>query len=174
FEYLECRRAPEFDKFSESGKVPTQALLDAGWWFECNHCGKKVIDEDHDDYVVDGEVVFCNASCKTSHEKDIADRNHKFELFKDKVKSMRPDLEFTEFKGGYPWITNVAKFTFQGAKYGGSAIDQEGVGHTTWRISNGDLEVWDQYESTTKREQLKISGKVEGDDLDRCLVKLGK
>lgn len=146
FEYLECRRSPEFDHFAESGKVPTQALLDASWWFECNHCGKKVIDEEHDDYVVDGEVVFCNASCKSSHEKDIDDRNHKFELFKDKVKSMRPDLEFTEFQGGYPWITNVAKFTFPGAKYGGSARDQEGDENITWHIANGDLEIWKEYE----------------------------
>lgn len=146
FECLECRRSPEFDHFVESGKVPTQALLDAGWWFECHHCGSRVIDEERDDYIVDGDSVFCNASCKSGHEKDISNRNNKFEQFKEKVQRLRPDLEFTNFQGGYPWVTNIASFTFPGAKYGGSARDQDGNGNITFHIANGDLEVWAEYE----------------------------
>ena len=26
-----CRRAPQFDQYADAGKVPVQALLDAGW-----------------------------------------------------------------------------------------------------------------------------------------------
>lgn len=156
FEYLECRRSPEFDEFASSGKVPTQALLDAGWWFECHHCGKRIPDEDFrpmENLVIKGDVVYCDENCKCGHDKEISDRDQAFNLFKDKAKALRPDLEFTEFQGGYPWITNVAKFTFPGAKYGGSARDQNGDGNIEFFISNGDLEAWKQYEATRGNDQ---------------------
>ncbi|GIC29818.1 hypothetical protein VCSRO147_0623 [Vibrio cholerae] len=156
FEYLECRRSPEFDEYAESGKVPTKALLDAGWWFECHHCGKRIPDEDFrpiEDLVIKGDAVYCDENCKRGHDKEISDRDQAFNLFKDKVKALRPDLEFTEFQGGYPWITNVAKFTFPGAKYGGSARDQNGDGNIEFFISNGDLEAWKQYEATRGNDQ---------------------
>lgn len=157
FEYLECRRSPEFDHFTESGKVPTQALLDAGWWFECHHCGKRVPDEDFrpiEGLVIKGDAVYCNEKCKHGHDKEVSDRDLKFEEFKDKVKSMRPDLEFTEFQGGYPWITNVAKFTFPGAKYGGSVRDDKGDGNIELFVAGGDMDAWNTYEESRKGKAL--------------------
>jgi len=157
FEDLECKRSPEFDHFAEAGKVPTKALLDADWWFECHHCGKRIPDEDFrpmENLVIDGDRVYCNEKCKCGHDKEVSDRNHKFELFKDKVKALRPDLEFTEFQGGHPWITNVAKFTFPGAKYGGSARDHKGDGNIEFFIAGGDMDAWDQYEDQRKGKTL--------------------
>lgn len=157
FESLECGRSPEFDEFAEAGKVPTQALLDAGWWFECDHCGERVPDEDYrpmENLVIDGDRVYCNEKCKCGHDKEVSDRNHKFEQFKNKVKSLRPDLEFTEFQGGYPWITNVAKFTFPEAKYGGSARDEKGDGNIAFFVAGGDMDAWEQYEEQRKGKTL--------------------
>lgn len=149
FDYLDCNRSPEFDQFAKDKKVPTKALLEAGWWFECHKCGKKLPDEDFnpiEELAIDGDFVFCNSDCKNKHEKDVNERNERFESFKKKVQSLRPDLEFTSFKGGYPWITMVANFTFPGAKYGGSVRDQNGDGGITWFITNADKSVWDEYE----------------------------
>jgi len=43
-----CRRAPQFDRYAELGAVPPLVLIDAGWRFECDHCGR-AIDLDADD-----------------------------------------------------------------------------------------------------------------------------
>ncbi|MGL4223862.1 MAG: hypothetical protein ACRCSE_01765 [Vibrio sp.] len=156
FDWLVCNRSPEFDEYAESGKVPTKALIDAGWWFECGHCGKQIPDEDEapvEELEIDGDWVYCNSSCKCAREKEISERNENFDKFKEKVQKLRPDINFTDFKGGHPWITNIAKFTFPGAKYGGSARDQNGDGNIEFFISNGDLEAWNQYEATRGNDQ---------------------
>lgn len=164
FDCLDCYRSPEFDHFAEAGKVPTKALLDSGWWFECGHCGNKIPDEDDapiENIEIDGDWVYCNASCKNDREKEISERNDKFEQFKEKVKNLRPDLKFTSFQGGYPWITNVAKFTFEGAKYGGSVRDQNGDGNITFHVSNGDIEAWDIYEESRKQKKRRATDEKE-------------
>ncbi|MFM2589428.1 hypothetical protein [Vibrio sp. TBV020] len=157
FDYLDCRRSPEFDYFAKEGSVPTKALLEAGWWFECHHCQKKLPDEDFhpwEDLAIDGDFVFCDHNCKSQHEKEVNNRNAGFEEFKQKVQSLRPDLEFTKFQGGYPWISMVANFTFPGAKYGGSVRDQHGDGTISWHIANGDLEIWKEYEANFDNQEI--------------------
>lgn len=156
FDYLECSRSPEFDHFAEEGSVPTKALLEAGWWFECHHCHKKLPDEDFrplENVAIDGDFVYCDDNCKSLHEKEVKKRNEQFEEFKQKVQAKRPDLEFTKFQGGYPWITMVAHFTFPGAKYGGSARDQQGDGNITWHVANGDMEIWKEYEASLDKQE---------------------
>lgn len=63
-----CVRAPEFDAYADTGKVPPLVAIAHGWWFECDYCGHKV-DEDAEGPdgeelhpVADGQRVYCNAS----------------------------------------------------------------------------------------------------------------
>lgn len=164
FESVECTRASKFDQYADFGKVPTIALLEAGWWFECHHCGHRVCDDDSrdedeitpvDQVVVEGDAVYCNQSCKNGHDKERDDKNTSFISFKQAVQEKRPDLKFTKFQGGYPWITMVAEFTFPGAKFGGSARDQNGDGKITWHIANGDIEAWNEYEKSMGRGEVE-------------------
>ncbi|MBE4178030.1 hypothetical protein HJ095_23190 [Vibrio parahaemolyticus] len=158
FEYVECDRAPQFDHYADKGHVPPMALLEAGWWFECHHCGHQVMSDGRDEeedtpldkVVTVGQAVYCNQKCKNGHELEKSKREQAFNRFKKLVKEKRPDLNFTEFEGGWPRITMIAKFTFPGSKYGGSARDQNGNGEITWYISNGDQEAWDKYEESRK------------------------
>lgn len=48
-----CRRAPHFDDYAP-GPVPLAALIDAGWWHECSHCGCR-FDSDGRRYEEEGE-----------------------------------------------------------------------------------------------------------------------
>src|SRR5215813_9884782 len=59
FESVEsCRRVPQFDQYRWSKKVPTIALLEAGWWLTCRHTDQRVtIDENPDLYISDSDEV---------------------------------------------------------------------------------------------------------------------
>lgn len=48
YEYTELRvkRAPDFDKYAESKKVPIQELLNMSWYFCCCECLKEHLDQD--------------------------------------------------------------------------------------------------------------------------------
>lgn len=85
-------RFEEFDKFAEQGWVPVRELLSAGWWFECEHCYRRVsecgigeddFEEDFDNEVggdastsnpyfqspvVVGERVYCCTRCKLADD----------------------------------------------------------------------------------------------------------
>lgn len=65
FEYVECHRSPEFDRFTDQGYVPRAALLEAGWWQTCHapRCEKR-IDGGEDKYIIDEQDrVFCSHAC---------------------------------------------------------------------------------------------------------------
>jgi hypothetical protein len=53
---VECRRSAAFDQFAP-GPVPSQALWDAGWWFECDGCSSRASDGDG---TMIGERVYCD------------------------------------------------------------------------------------------------------------------
>lgn len=64
---LRATRAPEFDRYVESGSIPQTAYLDNGWSVTCQHlqCGVMVTEEDAG--VVDGQV-FCKVH---AHQKAV-------------------------------------------------------------------------------------------------------
>lgn len=154
-EGMECKRAPEYNKFAEAGVVPTIALLENGWWFECHHCGNRVEEDGENSLrtvVIDGHrTVYCDKSCKDAKDTEVARRNTLFKEFKNRLKSARPDLEFTSFTGGYPCITMTAKFMFDGAKYGGTARDDGG--ELTWFVAGGDQDAWAAYKADRETHQ---------------------
>ncbi|UVL26769.1 hypothetical protein [Pseudomonas donghuensis] len=156
FGAVSCRRAQWADQYAEQRFIPAEAYIDAGWWFDCNHCGTRCDsdasrwDEETDtdiplDLVFDGRVVYCSADCKAAHEAEVAARNAKFEAFKKRVVAVRPGVTFTEFTGGYPWCGNRAKFMFPGAQYGGSVSEAEDDTELKWYVAQGDKAAWDHF-----------------------------
>ncbi|AQS40233.1 hypothetical protein Sps_05164 [Shewanella psychrophila] len=163
FESVESSLKPEFDQYAEEGKVPTKVLLENGWWFECHHCGNKImseqIDEDSkrisiNEVIVESDTlywdsIYCDTSCYSAHQAEITAHNDKAIAFKDKVLNTRPDLSFVEFRGEYPQVYCTASFTFDGAQYGGSVACGKN-GELDWRVTAADLPAWKEYETKRK------------------------
>ncbi|RML70517.1 hypothetical protein ALQ91_100548 [Pseudomonas syringae pv. syringae] len=156
FSGVSCRRAQWADQYAGVRYIPAQAYIDAGWWFDCNHCGTRCDsdacrwDEESDtdiplDLVFDGRVVYCSAECKTGHDAEVSARNAKFEAFKAAAAAAQPGVTFTAFTGGYPYCANSGKFTFPGAQYGGSVRDAEESTELTWWICTADKDAWDRF-----------------------------
>lgn len=154
FGAVSCRRAHWADQYADQRFIPAQAYIDAGWWFDCNHCGTRCDsdasrwDEETDiplDLVFDGRVVYCSAECKAGHEREVAARNARFEEFKKRVVGARPGVTFTEFTGGYPRCGDNARFTFPGAQYGGSVSEAEDGQGLKWYVAEGDKAAWDSF-----------------------------
>lgn len=133
---VSSRRAHWADQYAELRYIPAKAYIDAGWWFDCNHCGTHCdsdasrFDEETDtdiplDLVFDGRVVYCSAEYKSSHDSEVSARNAKFEAFKAAAATAHPEVTFTGFTGGYPYCANSGKFMFPGARHGGSVSDTE-------------------------------------------------
>lgn len=154
FEYCTAKRAPQFDQYAEQNKVPQMALLEDGWWLSCHHCQHQIREEERDEdentpldqVVVIGDSVFCNQQCKESQDSEKQKSNEAFEVFKKKVQAARPDLEFTDFEGEWPWITKTACFQFPGSQYGGSVRSDDG--EIQWSVANGDKAAWQEYEQS--------------------------
>ncbi len=158
-----CRRRPWADEYATvNGGVPPLVCIEHGWWFRCMNCDCH-IDSDFEGEdeqgncvtlapVEEDDVIYCSQTCKDKRDNEKANRDLAFESFKRAVKELRPDLEFVNFQGGWPWITMTATFNFPGSKYGGSARDQNGDGEITWFIANGDLAAWDAYQASRKGE----------------------
>lgn len=81
-EVCDVRRESRFDRHSP-GPVPQMALLEAGWWFECSGCGRRVaneeVDRDDDPHplgwamepVEFGNFIYCCIQCR-EHEIDLS------------------------------------------------------------------------------------------------------
>lgn len=63
-DYIDIRvnRAPDFDKYAESKKVPIQELLNIGWWFYCSGlCSREISQDDIDAkeaFIIDDQKDF--------------------------------------------------------------------------------------------------------------------
>lgn len=79
-----CTRAPWADQYAP-GPVPFSATLEAGWWFDCQHCGVRFdVDSRHGDYdedlddertpVEDATGHYC---CQTCQMRQWAERREK-------------------------------------------------------------------------------------------------
>jgi len=73
-EVASCKRASQFDEYAP-GPVPNMVLINHGWWFECNHCGRRISDDmaqeaeddglnpDNFEAVESGSNIFCSHEC---------------------------------------------------------------------------------------------------------------
>ena len=67
---LTVHRLPEFDKY-EPGPIPHTALVEAGWWFECEHCGRH-IEECTQEKVKCDDGWCCSRKCLDKYNKNMA------------------------------------------------------------------------------------------------------
>lgn len=143
-----CKRTPGFDQYAP-GPVPAAAMIEAGWWFECHHCGQRVSsDYEYDDdgneiapgaYVTRKQQVFCCqehlARYDASTRMNQAAQNALIELVEAKfpgctVKRIHVYGDKLEASEPHHGIKCLAEFTFPGAKYGASY--HFGDGDTAW------------------------------------------
>lgn len=154
FQCVSCKRLPWADEYA--GKlIPAKAYIDNGWRVGCTNCGDMVgedsygWDDDENETphepVYRGEHVFCCMDCQATHDAKVAEQNAKFSAFEKRAREARPDLQFTSFRGKYPYRTMTGEFMFDGAKYGGSVRD-EGDGELKWFVAQGDKAQWDYLE----------------------------
>lgn len=151
-----CRRAPWADRYAGQPFIPAKAYHDNGWWVYCGHCENRVYEDAEDEdgnplaLVYDGRHAYCSQDCKDGRDKEIADHNAKGEAFKALVQALRPDLTFTKWHTGWPYVTQHADFTFPGSQYGGSVRDRGVAGEVEWSVAQGDKAAWYFYESQRK------------------------
>lgn len=69
FQYVTCRRAPEFDGYASQRKVPWRDLIEVfGWTQECSSCSRRVGTDDEHRIYGDNDNIFCNTECKQKHD----------------------------------------------------------------------------------------------------------
>jgi hypothetical protein len=170
WESVECRRAPEFDKFSP-GPVSDMVKLNHGWWLECTGCyreiaGDYVTDEDGEDHEVTpverNGHVFCTADCETADRLDRDARRAAEKVALDELRArllaLHPDVTLTgndhayvERKDGVYRPTQVMiRFRFTGCEIGDASYryDEAGEAPAIW-VCNGDKDAWAAYRGGT-------------------------
>lgn len=152
FEHADCTRAPQFDQFAPLGKVPAQALLDAGWFFYCQHCDMIARQDDDDEergpLVLVDDTVYCSQACLDKQEAIRAERDNTFAWFQAAVLKARPDLVFTAWGGGYPMLACSAHFHFPGGTYPGTVTDDGKGEGLRWSVAHADTAAWAAYEAS--------------------------
>lgn len=150
-----CRRRPEFDRYAP-GPVPAAAKIEAGWWYECFHCGRRVSNELHDDIegegldpadfsiVTHGSRVYCSHTCRAVEQAQTRGRTA--------AETALIELVETKFPGSTVAHVNVyghrltaekdhcvAYFTFPGGQH--QATYKFGEGDTAW-VSQCDADAF--------------------------------
>lgn len=151
FGSVTCNRLPWADEYA-GADIPAKAYYDNGWFVSCSNCSNIVCEDFEREYgtpqspVFSGPIAFCCQACKETHDALVAGQNAKFGAFERSVRELRPDLNYTSFRGAYPYISMTAGFMFDGAMYGGTVRDN-GDGNIKWSIAEGDKSAWIAYES---------------------------
>lgn len=143
-EDLSASRAEQYDKYADAGEVPFEVLVADGWIFVCDHCGGEIDQETDEGARRCGRLTFCSQSCQDNHAERIHEVNAEFETFKERVAARFLGLTFTDFQGGWPILTPIARFTFPGALYGGGRVRQDQDGTLQVSVATGDLPAWER------------------------------
>lgn len=146
-EDLTASRAEQYDQYAEAGEVPFEVLIENGWIFTCDHCGGEIDQETDEGSRRCGRLTFCCQRCQDNHAERVQEVNAEFEAFRGLVAARFPELTVTEFQGGWPILTPVARFTFPGALYGGGHVKQERDGTLRMSVASGDLDAWEAFRS---------------------------
>lgn len=136
-----CRRAPHLDQYAP-GPVLPMTLIEHGWRFECQHCGRRVSTDMADEIEGDGlypadfvprqagkNGVFCSESCECADHMERRGRAEAEEALREVFEAKFPGAEIVRIhcydgpklqapedprRGG---ATHVVTFTFPGSKY---------------------------------------------------------
>ena len=152
FDYVECDRARQYDKYSEQGYVPVEVLVKDGWWFECWNCST-VINECMDDFnrvVYAKHGVYCSSECQQARKDKIDNVNQEaFDFYVSLVNGWCK-WDITELYGGWPILKPSAKFTFPGAEHGGTVKigNDRGAGLMEFQVyvANCDRKAYEEWE----------------------------
>ncbi|MDH0348197.1 hypothetical protein [Aeromonas dhakensis] len=151
FDRASCTRALQFDQYAPLGKVPVQALLEAGWFFYCQHCDMTVRldgDEEHVPLVAADDTVYCSQACMDKQEAIRTELDNTFAQFQAEVMTLRPDLTFTAWHGGYPMLACRAHFHFPGCTYPGTVVGMGDGKGLRWSVAQEDTATWATYEAS--------------------------
>jgi len=163
FRSVECRRSSQFDQYYP-GPVPKKALIENGWWFECNHCGRRIEsdydDEDYDpitDSVEDGDFIYCHETCKQQEEQDRIERkkaeNSAIDIVTDRLLTRFPGavIERThayvvKIMDGFAPRQIRIYFRFPGCKIGSATFNVDGgMIEPEVRVCSGDLDAFNRW-----------------------------
>jgi hypothetical protein len=163
-----CRRLAGYDQFAP-GPVPTQTLLEDGWWFECHHCYGRVSDggEREDgtplDPVYVGQEVYCNEACRAAEAKYREDTKRiEAELIAAAtatVNSRYPGAEIgghhvfadvTSGERGPRWSVGIY-FGFPGSEHGPAHFRDGGDKGEEMYVPAGDHPAWEKYVAGLKQ-----------------------
>lgn len=155
FEYVEsCIRTPHFDKYHWTEKVSTQALLDAGWWFECSYGYGRVTEED-DYYIDDNDNIFINFDAYVARQKaHIEELNRKVNIVKE-VKNIWPLAQEIYCDGCWKGEDDkgnrryCASFKFSGNDKCGTANFV--TGEDTVMVCKKDVDEWTRFATENKK-----------------------
>lgn len=154
-----CRRAPELDCWAP-GPPPPAALIDAGWWFECACCGRRVDDETPRPAIVGG-MVYCSPWCRLDAVADRAVRTRGERAECGRLRAFAaerwPGVAFTGWEsacivpaGNGDWRCIEASLTFRypGQEHGTVLLKwKRGDGLGVLWVPAGDLPGWEAFEA---------------------------
>lgn len=158
-----CRRVPWADQYAGQPFIPAKAYHDAGWWLSCDNCLTMIYDDEEDadgkplEMVYDGQHVYCNQGCQDARINAMDESNERGDQFMRRVRELYPDLRFTSFRCGWPYVRMTAEFTFPGCLYGGSLVDREGTGELEAWICGADADAWRVYERSRQRAKQEVT-----------------
>lgn len=102
-----AKPAPEFDRHEPLGYVPSQALIESGWYLYCHECERRSDCEEDDEHegrsvghTYQGSLYFCHPECakvfRAQREREKSDR----EAFKSDLLKKYPGITIGSTSGG--------------------------------------------------------------------------
>ena len=153
FEDIEsCRLAPEFDNHAP-GPVPIAALIEAGWWYHCGGCSKKVHEDDECEdgspavpFYPDEGNVYCSRDCYDSAMAERAERKRTHDEMVEQAQAKWPGIRVV---GSWEFTNPPSmSFTFPGGEH---AVNWN-AGQTHVTLNGGDEAAWHTYRASLGRE----------------------
>lgn len=151
FESVECRRAPEFDKYSSEKMVPMQDLIARGWSFECWGCSTTVYEDAEDDegnplelYYPDDNRVYCSLQCCSEQIERKNEEKRREREVTDQALKKWPGIQITHTNGYMD--PPLVYFRFPGCKFRA----EWRLGQIFVSISAVDADAWKKFAESIK------------------------
>ena len=157
-----CLRTTWADEYAP-GPVPKLAMIDAGWWFECSGCSRRIDDESYD-YEADepiemepveyGQCIYC---CEECRQRKLAERTRVKKLEGEAREALAaialtryPNAHINsehayvvERDGWYNLHQCHVQFRFPGCRYFGAELRiDSGKSDIVLYVASGDQAAW--------------------------------
>ncbi len=162
-------RSPEFDGYAP-GPVPPLARIEHGWWYDCQHCGRRVTnsmyedlqdeDLDPDDFqiLVRGHTVYCSHACGAKADAEARAKDAARAALLDAFYAHYPDAlaihvqcwgKLLDVWSPIKDRADVVTFTFPGGQYAGRWV----IGDDMCSISRHDEEAYRAWRGLKQEDQ---------------------